>query len=308
MRSLLLASILIAGCVADEADVDLDETSSDLLTGPTVLSFYESSNATGRTLSVSLASVDDNELIKLVSKPDIETAGLLGKVSAVRLSCRQRPARVVLFDAYNASNTSFSSWSHTGGRTALIECSPYQTVTVNLHTNFPDLADRVGSAFLVNHAVRHGLVDYFLATFQSAWDVELDDMPDGVTPGRTYMWMSTSHRFHIRQFLTIDSWACTARGAVFEYSILMRDDETFSVSVTDSYVNYGFGDAWSCRDTMKAKLDDSIRRSSTDLAAGLHDLLHAFAPDHARYYFVPRASLASFDLFYGADPLENAPL
>ncbi len=298
----LLLALTNPACV-DQPELDqLDETSSELGLGPTVLTFYQHASLTGTTYQVSLSAIDVNERTKLVSKPDVEAAGLLGRVSAVRLKCGARDARVVLFDAYNASNTSFSAWSHLGGDGGTIECVAGQTVTINLHDRFPGLADQVASAFLVIHATNPGHIN-FSDYFESAWGVALDELPSNATPTRTDLWLESTTKFRIRQYLKIDHWACTERGAVFEYRVTMNANQTFSAVVTDSYVDYGFGDLWDCRNKMKATLDASIAGATDDLEDGLADLVRFLAAGHARYYFVPSVHLTSFDLFYGADDL-----
>jgi hypothetical protein len=298
----LVLAFTIPACVdsVDEAPADLlGETSAELGIGPTVLTFYQHANLTGTTYQVSLSALDANERIRLISKPDVEAAGLLSRVSAVRLKCGARDARVVLSSAYNASNTSFSAWSHVGGGGGTINCAAGQTVTVNLHTSKPELADRVASAFLVTHASNAGFIN-FTDYFESAWGVALDQLPSAATPGRTDLWLSTTRTFRIRQHLTIDHWACTERGAVFEYAVRIADDGTFTASVVDSYVDYGFGDLWDCRNKMKATLDAAVLGAAGDLEQGLEDLVAFLAPDHLRYYFVPDVNLTAFDLYYRA--------
>lgn len=304
---LLSLALAIPSCTVD-APVDdelLGETASELGIGPTVLTFYESSNFTGRSYQVSLSALDANERIRLISKPDIEAALLLSKVSSVRLKCGARDARVVLFTAHNASNTSFSAWSHTGGSGGSINCVSGQTVSVNLHTSKPELADRVGSAFLVTHASNAGNFN-FTDYFGPAWEVALEDLPSAATPGRTDMWLESTTRFRIRQYLTIDHWACTARSAVFEYRVTMNSNRTFTATVTDSYVDSGFGDLWDCKNKMQATLDSSIAGATDDLEQGLADLVGLMAPGHDRYYFVPDVRLNIFDVFHGdSDDLVN---
>jgi hypothetical protein len=302
MRSVLPVVLVLAACVDQpEAEPELGESTSELGIGPTVLTFYQHGNLTGTTYSVSLSSLDINERTRLISKPDVEAAGLLGRTSVVRLKCGARNARVVLFDSYNASNTSFSAWSHLGGDGGTINCVSGQTVTVNLHTSFPGLADQVASAFLVTHAAGADHIN-FTDYFESAWDVALDELPSAATPTRTDIWLSTTRQFRIRQYLTIDHWACTKRSAVFEYRVTMNADATFDAIVTDSYVDYGFGDLWNCRNKMQATLDASIAGAIDDLEDGLDQLVSFLAPDHPRYYFVPDVHLTSFDLFFRVEP------
>ncbi|MBA2544953.1 MAG: hypothetical protein H0V17_35245 [Deltaproteobacteria bacterium] len=309
MRLLLVPALfaLSTACVDvpdDEAALELDEATSELGIGPTVLTFYQHASLTGTTYSVSLSSPDVNERTKLISKPDIEAAGLLGRTSAVRLKCGSRDARVVLFDSHNMSNTSFSAWNHLGGDGGTVSCVSGQTVTINLHDRFPGVADQVASAFLVTHATAPGRIN-FTDYFESAWGVAMDNLPSAATPTRTDIWLSTTRQFRIRQFLDIDHWACTERGAVFEYRVTLDSDGTFSAIVTDSYVDYGFGDLWDCRNKMQATLDSSLAGARVDLEAGLDELVGFLAPDHTRYYFVPNVRLTAFDLFYGADPVEG---
>jgi len=299
----VLFASLSTACVdvATDDDLTLDESTSELGIGPTVVTFYQHASLTGATYSVSLSSPDVNERTRLISKPDLEAAGMLGRTSAVRLKCGSRSARVVLFDSHNASNTTFSAWNHLGGDGGTINCASGQTVTINLHDRFPGVADQVASAFLVTHAATPGHIN-FTEYFESAWDVALDELPSSATPTRTDIWLSTTRQFRIRQYLRIDHWACTARSAVFEYRVSMASDATFSAIVTDSYVDYGFGDLWDCRNKMQASLDASIAGARADLEQGLEDLVAFLAPDHARYYFVPDVHLSAFDLFFGADP------
>lgn len=313
MRSLVLAVSFasLTACVdtADSIDgVDLGETESAIGIGPTVLTFYESANWTGASYSVELAgATDGTERIKLISKPDITTAGLLGKISSVRLKCGPRDARVVLFNSYNASNTSFAAWDHLGGVGATINCTAGLTKSVNLHTSYPSLADKVGSAFLTTHAadaININFMDYF----ESAWAVALDELPSNATPTDSDIWMTTTKKFEIRQYLDIDYWACTKRGAVFEYSVTMHDDGTFSASIVDTYVDYGTGDAWGCHDDMLASLKSGLTKATPKLTSGLQQLVDFLAPDENHLYFVPDVHLWSFDLFYTKTPIGNAPL
>jgi hypothetical protein len=307
MRSISLASFvvpaLLAGCVTSSGD--LGETDQNLLLNlPTGLSLYESANETGITYTASLAASDSGEAMQLVSTPDLTTAGLLGKVSSVRLSCGPRAARLVLFDAYNSSDTTFSDWSHALGNGATIECQPYRTTVVDLHVDFPTLADRVGSAMLVTQAANFGFKNFSLF-LEPAWTASLN-LPSGATATTHQIWLSTLSRFEIRQFLTIDALECTKRGAVFEYSVEMNPDHTFTATVVDSYVDYGFGDAWGCHDTMKSKLDAALAGGRAKLQDGVKQIVDAFAPNMALYYFLPNATLTQFDLAYEV-PVTNAP-
>ena len=302
---------LFAACVADEPEPEPEtaEIDSAVLLGPTTLTFYQNAGLTGATLAVTLSSPDDNERIRLVSKPDIEAAGLLGQISAVRLRCGARDGRVVLFESWNQSNTDFTNWDRyaDANRGGTINCVAGQTVIVNLHEQFPLIADDVGSAFVTTHA-RDVSRFRFTDNFEQAWGGVLDNLQDGASAERTHIWLTTTRTFRIRQYLTLDHAACSERGAVFEYLVRLTSSNTFTVLVTDSYVDYGFGDLWGCHDMMKADLDASISDGTDDLEVGLAALVDAFAPDHERYYWIPDRSLRHFDMFFGADPRENAPL
>ena len=314
MKTVCIAPILLlAGCLdaAETSDApELAESASELnLLGNTRLTFYQHADQTGTTFSVELPAIDEYERIRLIPKPEIESAGLLSRISAVRLRCGNRDARVVLMTNYNQSSTDFSTWNHYGGVGRTINCRVGQTVVVNLHEGIPNLGDRVGSAFLVTHAEN---VDQFAFSdqLQQVWQTAIAGFPSGASHNSTEYWLTSTRRFHIREYLTIDHWACTSRGAVFEYAVQLNYDATFRVTVTDSYVDYGFGDSWGCRDKMKAKLDASIAASRDELAEGLHGVVQFFTAGipHDRYYLVPDVSLRNFDMYYGADAPVNAPL
>ena len=307
-----LLPLALAGCLTAEDEHDVDpalesETASELGFGPTTLTFYQHANLTGTTYTTSLSSPDLEERIRLIARPDVEAAGLLGRISAVRLRCGTREARVVLFDAYNLSNTSFASWSYIGGSSTRIECLPGQTVTVNLHEQAPALADRVASAFLVHHAKDVGYQN-FSTVINTFWQVALQELPSEATATGTEWRLTTTRTFRLRQRLRIDHWACTERNALFEYSVRMNEDHTFTATVTDTYVDYGFGDSLGCRDKIKSTLDAAVSSARTKVEDGLRYYIRFFVPGHARYYFVPDGSLREFDLFYGADVEEDPPV
>ncbi|HEY5947501.1 MAG TPA: hypothetical protein VIV40_18485, partial [Kofleriaceae bacterium] len=227
MRSLLSSLLLLplfSACVDDAADVEeTSEIDSDLSFGSTTLTLYENANFTGATYTTTLAGSGDNETIKLLSKPDVQAAGLLGRVSAVQLRCGTRDAQVSLFDAYNPSNTSFANWSYLGGHGAFIHCSAGQSVAVNLHTQFPAVADRVASAILVTHAREVGNVG-FGDLFETAWQGSLESLPSSVNADRTDIWLTSMRTFKVRQYLTLDQLPCPALGAIFELQVRLLDD------------------------------------------------------------------------------------
>ena len=308
MKNFLLAIPLLTACVADEAQ--FDETSSEItkIGGPTTLTFYQHGSFVGTSHTVTLGSTDDFERLRLVPISEIAAADLENRISAVRLRCGDRAARVVIFERKNQGSETFSTWDHlSNGDGRTISCQPYQTTTVQLGTVEPELNDNVGSALLVTHA---RAVDHFNFTdfFESAWATALDQLPSEATPNGTDIWLTSTRSFSIRQRLKIDHWACTERGAVFEYSVRLMTDNTFRATVTDSYVDYGLGDLWDCRDKMKATLDSALAGARDDLEESLETAIDFLAPDHPRYYFVPDQGLRWFDMFYGADPIENAPL
>ena len=296
-------STSLAGCVDDGVEEDLG-TSTAAIGPPTTLTLYRDADFSGTSMSVPLEAFTSDGTITLVTKPEVEAAGLLDRVSSVRLGCGPRTARVVLFDSWNDDDTSFATWSHLGGNGATIECTPFSTTSVDLHAVHPAIADRVASAILVTHG-ENATHDNFSDFLEPVWATALDQLPPEASPTGTTIWLSAMRRFQIRQFLSVDGGLfCPTLGAVFEYEVTIDDDGTFDASVADLYVDSSEWDPGWCRPAVESALADGLADGAVELEDGLDTLVAFLEPAaHDHYYFVPDGSLQSFDLFYAHAPV-----
>ena len=76
------------------------------------------------------------------------------------------------------------------------------------------------------------------------------------------------------------------------------------MTVSETYVDGGWGDAWGCRSLMESNLKAEAADAAHQLADGLNDLL-AFIGDHPRYYLAPYWSIREFNLYAGGEPPEG---
>jgi hypothetical protein len=87
---------------------------------PTTFTFYENTDRTGASYSVQIIPPIQVQATRLVPSTTLGSAGLVGKVSAVRIQCGTRPSRAALFDV---------DWSQFSDGTS-IDCLPGQTTDV----------------------------------------------------------------------------------------------------------------------------------------------------------------------------------
>lgn len=268
------------------------------------LTFYADPNFTGASYSLPL-SATTNENILPITKTDIEAHGLLNGISSVKLTCGTRAANVTLFDSWN-TGTSLASWSPSGNSTFL-GCSAFQVDQINLVDEAPELADRVASAYFVNHATAASLQP-FSGVMRSNWIAALNSLPSGATKdGDPVIQLTGASTFTLRQNLELDGDSlisgtfCGARPGQFVLTgWLNQADRTFTVSVTSVYVDTGWGDSLGCRDKMKKALKSGASAAGKKLDTSL-ELLASIVGTHPRYYFYPGASLADFDIAGGGD-------
>lgn len=265
---------------------------------PSTLTLYSEAGLWGDSMTVQVSPTTNYEALRLVTMTEVQNAHLLSRISSLRLTCGSRDSQVMLYDFYN-TGTSLATWSQFGkGRP--VSCKAGQTVTVNLHQQYPELADNVGSVYFLAHA-RQAKGVGFSAFVLSNWNQGLGDLPDGATASQgPTMTLKGSTSFTLRQDLELDAWECGARGAFFTLTALMNQDRTFTVYVSDLYVDTGWGDSWGCRDSMKSSLQSGAADAATKLKNGLQSLAQ-LAGTHPRYYFVPQWNLSEFDLWAGGE-------
>jgi hypothetical protein len=263
---------------------------------PALVTFYSESGFWGDQLTVEAPVEGPLETVRLITKTQIQSANLLRRISSVRLTCGSRKAQIALMDSYNTSS-GLGGWSEFSKGDS-IYCNPGETKGVELHTDLPALADNVGSAYFVAHAVDAGGFDfsYFL---KNSWDSKLGDLPSGATAkGGGKLRLIGETGFRLRQDLTLDDWKCGARGGILELQAHMFQDRHFSVIVASTYVDTGWGDAWGCR----GKMQQALQSAATDAAAKLEDGLEQLillAGEHSRFYFVPYSGVRNFEVYGG---------
>jgi hypothetical protein len=267
-------------------------------TSPSTVTFFSEASLSGDAVTQQVFPSSPNEAVSLVTFDTIEKANLVSRISSVRLVCGGRATQLTLIDFPNSGP--LSNW-WPSGKSFILECTPFQTVTANLHQVAPALADNVGSAHLLAHARSHqpSGTTLFSAVVASNWNGET--FPDGATPtAPVSLKMVGSTEFWLYQDLQLDAWECGARAGYMELDAVMNQDKTFTVAPRDTWVDEGTGDAWGCRDGMKSALDTGAADAAKRLAPALASLMQ-LAGDHPRYYFVPDSGIWVFDIGTGGE-------
>jgi hypothetical protein len=260
--------------------------------------FYEHSNLTGASYSVSVSPVPNAHAELRITSSDVAAHGLKGGVSAVRLQCGSRPSRIALFDL---------DWGEFS-KGASLDCDPGQSATLDLTTvvihDTVTANDKINAAVFVTHVrsaddAAHPVPASFLLA--SVWKQKMKEM-DSAKADRTRIWLEDSHSIHIYQSIKLDSWACSERGAVFNLRIKVSTvafKPVFDVRKLDQYVDFGTGDLWGCRKKMMAGLNDEVEKQIPKIKSGMMDMVKAFGePSSPDYYFVPEGDTGTYDLFY----------
>jgi hypothetical protein len=255
---------------------------------PSQVTFFSEAGLWGDSLTIEAPVSEPIETVRLATNTDLEHANLLKRISSVRLQCGSRQSQVVLFTASNM-------WSEFGDYARPFYCEPGQTVEINLHTEAPELADKVGSVYFVAHA-------------RQAGDTPLSDLiTDAWAPiGEPRLQLISFFAFTLRQDLTVNFPGCGGRSAHFTLFASLHQDGSFSVSVSETYVASGWGDTFGCRSLMEDLLKDNVEAAAGALEDSLNDLL-ALVGDHPRYYLAPTWSIREFNLYAGGEPEEGMP-
>jgi hypothetical protein len=261
---------------------------------PSQVTLFSEAGLWGDRLTIEAPVSEPIETVRLATNTDLAHANLLKRISSIRLQCGSREAQVVLFTAANM-------WSEFGKYARPFYCAPGQTVDINLHTEAPELADQVGSVYFVAHARQaHGIPLSDLVT--DAWTEQLADLPSGAkADGGPRLQLIAFFAFALRQDLKLNHWACTERSANLRLFASLNQDGFFSVSVSETYVGDGTGDAWGCRGKMEDKLETAAANAAHELRDGLNALM-ALVGDRPRYYLAPTWSIREFDLYAGGEP------
>jgi hypothetical protein len=262
---------------------------------PTTLTFYENTDRTGASYSVQIMPPIQVQATRLVPSTTLGSAGLVGKVSAVRIQCGTRPSRAALFDV---------DWSQFSDGTS-IDCLPGQTTDVNLTsiTNPRALDNKINAAALVTHVRAsdgkpHSIP--FSTYFDAEWKTNLKaQLPSSAKLKDTYIWLDDFQDVHIEQFLQLDSAACTARTAKFEIRISLSAANfkpVFHIYALSTSVDTGFGDFWGCHDGMASSLNDGVNK----IIASLNGALPALVPinNSPTFYFAPEGRTRDFGIFF----------
>lgn len=276
-----------------------------ILSQASTLTFYADANFTGASYTVPLTATT-NENILPITKTDIEAHGLLNGISSVRLSCGTHAANVTLFDGWN-TGTSLASWSPSGNGISL-GCEPFQLVQVDLLTQAPELHDKVGSAYFVNHA-NVAVRQPFASLLKTNWKKSIkSSLPSGATvQGDPIIQLTGVSTFTLRQNLVIDptdglSKICGAHSAHFVLmGWLNQADRSFTVSVQSTYVDTGWGDSFGCREGIQKGLKSGASKAAKLLDPQLESMVAQLVGTHPRYYFYPGTNLADFDVAGGGD-------
>lgn len=292
-----MADVAVQGDVAAQGGVLVDGDPPPPTTAATLV-LYSEAGYYGDTLVQNATPTNNNEAVNLIRTAQIQAANLYGRISSFRLICGTRDAQVTLFADIN-NGTTLHDWSEfSTGRS--FTCKANQSLLVNLHQQAPELADRVGSVYLVSHA-RQAVQAGFSAFVKTNWNNATADLPDGASAdGDVQLKLDGSNSFILRQFLTVDAFECEERGAIMGLRAIMNADRTFQVSVNEIYVDTGWGDLWGCRDGMKDAVSAGAQDAANQLKAGLENLA-MLVGQHPRYYFVPGNTMREFDLMGGAD-------
>jgi hypothetical protein len=262
---------------------------------PSRVTFFSEAGLWGDSLTIEAPVSEPIETVRLVTNTDLDDANLRKRISSVRLQCGSRQSQVVLFTAANM-------WSEFGDAQPFY-CEPCQTEEINLHTDASWIADRVGSVYFVAHA-RQAHVIPLSVLVTNSWMQQLDDLPSGAeADGGPRLHLISFFAFTLRQNLTLDHWSCGDRGAYFKLFASLNQNGSFSVSVSETYVDSGWGDAWGCRSQMESELKDAAADAAHQLRDGLNGLF-ALVGDHPRYYLAPTWSIREFDLYAGGEPPE----
>jgi hypothetical protein len=269
---------------------------------PSRVTFFSEAGLWGDSLTIEAPVSEPIETVRLVTNADLDDANLRKRISSVRLQCGSRRSQVVLFTAANM-------WSEFGDAQPF-DCKSCQSEEINLHTDASWIADQVGSVYFVAHAGRaRSIADIYVGQTLSTvvtntWTQQLADLPSGAeADGGPRLQLIGFFAFTLRQNLKLDDWKCGDRRAHFKLFASLHQHGVFSVSVSETYVDSGWGDAWGCRSKMESELKAGAADAAHQLRDGLNDLL-AFVGDHPRYYLVPTWSIREFDLYAGGEPPE----
>jgi hypothetical protein len=302
----LLASVWALNGYATPPEAEIGQLQADLpimefpSNGfPSRVTLFSEAGLWGDKLTIEAPLSGPEETVRVLMKTQIENANLLHRISSVRLQCGSRKSRVVLFAVHDI-------WNQFADDAQAFDCDPGETVDINLHTEAPELADKVQSVFFVAHARQVGIFP-FEALVRFFWNERLRDDPPsgGEAKGEPLLWLISTHAFLLRQNLELDHWLCGAHSAHMILHGTLHHNSRFSVLVNETYVDGGFGDAWSCRSKMESELADGAVDAAHDLEDSLNDSVLGNIGDHPRYYFTPSfgGSVRAFLLWYGGEPV-----
>jgi hypothetical protein len=266
------------------------------------VTFFSEAALVGDSLTRQVTPSSLNETVKPITSVDIQNANLTRRISSIRLVCGTRASDITVLNAANAG-TDTSAWSAAGlGFT--LTCNPGQTVTANLHTQAPNLADAVGSAYFLVHASHKSQI---LFSTVVASNFNSSSFPDGVTaPSSVELRMWNSDEFSLHQDFQLDAAACEARGGYITLLAVINSQQKFiTVFVTDAFVGDGLGDVLGCHDQMLNALQKGANDAASQLTSALTGLMQ-LAGNHTRYYFAPVFGLSEFALAAGGDPSVQA--
>jgi hypothetical protein len=176
---------------------------------------------------------------------------------------------------------------------------------VNLHTDAPRFADRVGSIYFLAHAREVELID-FSQLLANSWAREVRALGRARAKGEAQLRLTTPGRFSLRQNLELDDWKCRERPAHFELEVQVwmsgpRDStpsEYFNAIVGTTYVDTAWPD-FGCRAAMQGELRAGAADAALRLERALNLLARGLLQGHTRYYFVPTYGLRYFWLAGG---------
>ena len=263
---------------------------------PSRVTFFSEAGLWGDSLTIEAPVSEPIEMVRLVTNTDLNNANLLKRISSVRLQCGSRQSQVTLFTASNM-------WSEFGEYARPFYCEPCQTTEINLHTEGPELADQVGSVYFVAHA-RQADSEALSDFVADAWTQQLADLPSGTkADGEPRLQLISFFAFTLRQNLKLNHALCVERPAHFELFASLHQSGSFSVSVSETYVNSAWDDFLGCRDLMEDSLEDGAAGAAHKLRDGLNAFL-ALMGDYPRYYLAPTWSIREFYLYAGGEPAQ----